>query len=597
MPLPTARDLAWPPKQLAEITPVLETWSAWYEGTPDALVRAYGGNTSAFTEPSTRPAQRRGGVVGALARFWWGRPIDDASQRRDQLHVPVAADLARVSADLLYAEPPTLTLAADAAQERQDAQAGGETQTREPSVTQQRLDEYVDDGFHTVLATGAEIGAILGGRYQRVTWDPAVIGKPFLTTVDADAALPEFRWGCLVAVTFWHVVDRQGGTVWRHLERHELDDDGRGLIFHGLYEGTGATLGVQRELTAHPATEPLAAQVDDQGALVTGRTPGLCVEYIPNQLPQRRWRKDPIGRNLGRSDLDGVEQLMDALDEAYSSLWRDIRLAKGRIVVASQLLESSGPGQGAEFNLDREVYEAVKGMAPENGALPITPNQFEIRVDEHLRACDDATARIISTAGYSAQTLSDGVEGGQMTATEVHARERRSYSTRDRKIRAERPAIARLAEKMLTIDAEVFGTRGLEPGVVHVEFGETVQDGLITLASTAQLLSAARAASTQTKVEMVHPDWSPDQVKAEVGRILAEDAGEVLASPDDVPPAAQADPTKVKAQFDALGVGVRAGVDPDDAADRVGLDGVRFTGAVPTSLRLPESDAASLEQA
>lgn len=56
------------------------------------------------------------------------------------------------------------------------------------------------------------------------------------------------------------------------------------------------------------------------------------------------------------------------------------------------------------------------------------------------------------------------------------------------------------------------------------------------------------------------------------------------------------DPAAVKAQADALGALIRAGVEPIDAARQVGLD-VAFTGAVPVSLRLPEADAADLEEA
>lgn len=51
----------------------------------------------------------------------------------------------------------------------------------------------------------------------------------------------------------------------------------------------------------------------------------------------------------------------------------------------------------------------------------------------------------------------------------------------------------------------------------------------------------------------------------------------------------------MKAKADALGTLIRAGVDPQDAAREVGLDGLDFTGAVPVSLRLPESDATSFE--
>ncbi len=52
----------------------------------------------------------------------------------------------------------------------------------------------------------------------------------------------------------------------------------------------------------------------------------------------------------------------------------------------------------------------------------------------------------------------------------------------------------------------------------------------------------------------------------------------------------------MKTKFDALGVAIRAGVDPQSAATLIGLGGVEFTGAVPVSLRVPESDAKRLEE-
>jgi hypothetical protein len=54
---------------------------------------------------------------------------------------------------------------------------------------------------------------------------------------------------------------------------------------------------------------------------------------------------------------------------------------------------------------------------------------------------------------------------------------------------------------------------------------------------------------------------------------------------------------ETKAKADAMGVLIRSGVAPDAAARLVGLEGVEFTGAVPTSLRQPEAAAAELEQA
>ena len=51
----------------------------------------------------------------------------------------------------------------------------------------------------------------------------------------------------------------------------------------------------------------------------------------------------------------------------------------------------------------------------------------------------------------------------------------------------------------------------------------------------------------------------------------------------------------MKAQADALGVLIRSGVDPEGAAQRVGLGGLEFTGAIQVSLRPTAPDAAKLE--
>lgn len=51
----------------------------------------------------------------------------------------------------------------------------------------------------------------------------------------------------------------------------------------------------------------------------------------------------------------------------------------------------------------------------------------------------------------------------------------------------------------------------------------------------------------------------------------------------------------MKAKFEALGVAIRSGVDPENAAQLLGLNGVKFTGAMPVSLRLPEKEANALE--
>lgn len=94
------------------------------------------------------------------------------------------------------------------------------------------------------------------------------------------------------------------------------------------------------------------------------------------------------------------------------------------------------------------------------------------------------------------------------------------------------------------------------------------------------------------------PGWTKQQVdsaKAAIRRAAGQGVLEALRGQAQPAGAAGDDAVAAKAKADALGILIRAGVDPVDAAERVGLTGIKFTGAVPVSLRLPESDATSLE--
>src|SRR5690606_36778235 len=66
-------------------------------------------------------------------------------------------------------------------------------------------------------------------------------------------------------------------------------------------------------------------------------------------------------------------------------------------------------------------------------------------------------------------------------------------------------------------------------------------------------------------------------------------------APTDAASAPQETAAELKAKSEALGAAIRSGVAPADAASPLGLSGICFTGASPFSLRLPESEAARLE--
>ncbi|MFE3449636.1 hypothetical protein ACFXJ8_11940 [Nonomuraea sp. NPDC059194] len=483
MPLPSGG--IWPPRHLAPIYQHYTVLDTWYQGDAERLAALYGdARGTSTTIPANRPSQYRGGIVGAFARTFWGAPTP-AGEKPTKLHVPIASDIATMSSDLLFSEPPSITV--------------------ENPQTQERIDELLPS-LQATLLEGSEVGAALGGYYLRCVWDTDVAEKPWLAAVHADAAVPEWRWGRLYAVTFWRVIEQPDDKtcVW-HLERHEP-----GFIHNGLYRGAVGDLGKQLPLTAHPETAGL------QPSIETGLTRCTAV-YIPNMRPNRTWRNYPAGANLGRSDFDGpVLGLMDSLDETWTSWMRDIRLAKARLIVPDSYLQSMGKGQGAYFDPDREIYEALSVLGGDD-RMEISAQQFAIRVMEHKETQAEQLAAILRATGYSAQSF--GLSGEvAVTATEVAAKERRSLVTRGRKALYTAPELASAIEMLLTLEASIFPT-GVTPEKPTVVFGDSVSPDMMQLAQTAELMRRAEAASDETLVRLLHQDWDEEQIQAEVQAI------------------------------------------------------------------------------
>ncbi|TDD24997.1 phage portal protein [Actinomadura sp. KC06] len=507
MPLPDGGNIAWPPEHCGPINTQIAAWAAWYSGDAEQLAAIYAGDGSNSTAGRDFFASETGGmkatarrVFDRVRRWFWGNR-NPSGQPSNRLHVPIAGDIASASADLLFSEPPAIKA--------------------DDEPTQARLVELFDDGAHATLLEAAEISAALGGVYLRVCWDETTVpDRPWLGAVHPDAAVPEWSFSHLTAVTFWRVIKTDKRTVVRHLERHEP-----GVILHGVYEGTDEHLGMPVPFDAHEETAWLTEhpRLTNGNEIPTGLGNKLAAVYVPNMRPNRVWRNTSQASALGRSDYAGVEALMDGLDLTYSSLIRDVELGKARLIVPQEYMTSHGKGQGASVDLDREVYEAVRTMGADEGKIDLKEVQFDIRVDEHEAVISGLKTTIVSSAGYSAATFGLDTEGSAMTATEVAAKSRRSLITRDRKTKYFGPGLADITEALLGVDAEMFGT-AIQPQRPTIEWPDAISEDPKAVAERVELWGRAEAASTETRVRELHPDWDDPQVTEEVQRIRDESA-------------------------------------------------------------------------
>jgi hypothetical protein len=494
----------------------MDLWRAWYAGDTGHLASVYGG-TAAYTRHGLARAffdvdRRRGAGVDEPRMFWGQDPAP--GQQSAKLHIPIAGDIAEMSANLLWAEVPQVTVDGDS--------------TDRAASTQAQIGRYLDDRGHAKLREAAELAAGLSNVFVRVVWDRTLRPRPWLDVLAPDAVVPEWRWGTLSAATVWRELEPLADTtqVWRLLERHEP-----GTIEYGVYRGTVTDLGMRMELRDHPDSEGLTARVDDQGRQAT-QVNRLLVSHMPNVLPNRLWDGIPDAAPLGRSDYAGIEPMMDALDESWTSWMRDLRLGKARVLVPQSMLDTDGPGMGASFDLDKELIVSLSGLiGADTMKDSITEVQFAIRVEEHERTTKALRLQILSSAGYSAQGFG---EAGTVavTATEVAARKEESLTTRGLKILYQRPTLLELLTTMMWVDVVHCGATGVDPAAeLTASWPQAVQPDQESTARTLSLLDAAGAISTFMKVKLREPSWDNAEVMAEVQRIREDQAASPAGDP------------------------------------------------------------------
>ncbi|MCC2033076.1 phage portal protein [Microbacterium allomyrinae] len=512
---------------------------AWYTGDTETLQEIYSGSATVTHQVGGRSF--RGGVIGTLSKWWWGQPTA-SDEKRMKMHLPLAADLCTLSADLLFGEAPQVVFRKPAAPATAET-AKADKADAWAHEAQERLDEIVaSDEAHAEFLLWGEYAAALGGSYLAVAWDPAVSKHVFPKAYAADCAIPTFRHGRLASVRLWSEF-RNGNEVFRLVEDHHP-----GQVSYALYRGGPKNLGELVPIGSRPETQhyellrnesDLEVAIANQGALPLDVRIGtgsdrLAVVYMPNARPVRDWRKLGPLAHLGRSDLDGIQDILDKVDQTWSSLMRDVDNGQGRLIVGEDMLDTAAPGEGAKFDSYRQVFTTVGptlGKAADGGA-PIEQVQFDIRVEEHLQIIEALKKEIASALGYSEAHLGiDQARPGDKTATEVTADLSDSERTRDKKAMYAKAALSQWALAALEIDHAVFGgdalgDLGAAPDVVFAPLSQADPE---KLARTASLMEGT--SSMKERVRIQHSDWDEDEIAAEVKEIFNEESKRAAREP------------------------------------------------------------------
>lgn len=441
--------------------------------------------------------------------LFWGR------NGKAKIHMELAGDIAATSADLLFAEEPAFS-----SEEGLDDTGS----VNREDVRQTRLDEIVSgNNLNGKLNEAAESCAILGDVFLKIGYWVDGLDYPMVSVVQADSAWAEYVMGALRCIHFFSVVKYKddGKVVVRAYERYEP-----GRIKMRLFEGDSESLGRDMgdgELKANGFEPEMELPVSEMLAV-----------HIPNVKPNRRFRDS----QRGRSDIDGLRDQLDSLDEAYSSWMRDIRLAKARQIVPAEFLRRkpaemfNGDNKFTyEFDEDVETLVALD-IDPDKMTNPIVSSQFAIRADEHAKTCEDLIRNIVSEAGYSPQSFGLDIQGNAQSGSALRIREKKSASTRNKKQTYWLSPLEKIMTAMVRLDAALYPGKGSSAtDSVDVQFADTMSSDLSTMSSALESINRAVAMSTEEKVRTLHPDWTESDVQKEATRIAAEN-GYMLIEPD-----------------------------------------------------------------
>ena len=429
---------------------------------------------------------------------------------------PLAKRIAHGFADFLFADPVSLEVEDEAAQEQVDL-----------FRTENDLDHKLHRMERVIVSEGE--------AWWKLHTDPSIAQTPIFTWNSRRDVVPLFYGDRVLAVAFVTEKRREqepddapapGEQVWRHLELHT---DGR--VANVLYRGGAETLGVRVDLGSITETAMLAEEWRHGVPMLAGR--------LVNDLDD--------DDSLGESEYTAVQPLLFALNEAATIAVENARLTgQDRVFVAGRLRQVDG-----SFDASLQVFEAETDgatLGEAGGSPPIVAVEKHYDAEPLWRHIAGIVKTTLSRVGMVVQIVDSSEEGKAESGTAIRLRFLPTALAAKGKAKEHAEAIPHIVSLALQIIAKPTGDGGFgrqvapDPPAIEFENPIPVDESEETkdraLAVTSGILSRRQA------ITEAHPDWTPQQVDEELAEIRADEGApaEPPPAPHDPPPMPHAPP-------------------------------------------------------
>ena len=415
-------------------------------------------------------------------------------------------------------------------------EAGAKSDEITAYIREELLTLYSKLDMEQKLQNGATIESWGGEVFYKLSVDNTLSDYPILEVADITRGRVYKERGIIREIRF-PTYYKKKDTNYRLDEIYTQTENKDACIYYKLYK-----LNVEdnREDEVPLYTLPETEHIDPEPKVFEG-IKGLLAFAKPNKKSLMF-----VDSDYGASDYEGAIDSFDAMDEAYSTIFRELRSNRTVRYIPKDMIPKSPDGRFILNDDFTDAYVQIESDIDQNNKNQITFSMIPDKTESHKAKFLTALTTALNKAGLSPYAIGiTGLESVNASAESQQERNKVTLETRKAKIEVWKPFIEEMLIKVLELNEWMIRNNLTEQpykdvGIdwnnieVQVSFGDYIVETEGSIVSNVAAKMSAGVSSTETALKEIHPDWTDEQVLEEVNRIRYE-KGMALDTPDSLP--------------------------------------------------------------
>lgn len=415
-------------------------------------------------------------------------------------------------------------------------EAGAKSEEKTAYIREELLTLYSKLDMEQKLQEGASIESWGGEVFYKLSVDNTLSDYPILEVADITRGRVYKDRGIIREIRFPTYYKRKEDN-YRLDEVYTQTENKDACIYYELYKLNVAT-GKEEKVSLDTLVE--TAHIDPEPIVFEG-IKGMLAFAKPNKKSLMF-----IDSDYGASDYEGAIDSFDAMDEAYSTIFRELRTNRTVRYIPKDMIPKSSDGK---FNLNddfTDAYVQIESDIDQNNKNQITFSMIPDKTESHKAKFLTALTTALNKAGLSPYAIGiTGLESVNASAESQQERNKVTLETRKAKMEVWKPFIEEMLIKILELNEWMIRNKKTDQpynavGVnwdnteIQVAFGDYIVETEGSIVSNVAAKISAGITSTETALKEIHPDWTPEQILEEVNRIRYE-RGMAIDTPDSLP--------------------------------------------------------------